>query len=147
MSTGDYDPRQHPAQLVRRVHQRGASLFTRNVQRDNLSVTQFVALVTLLREGDMGQADLGRRCAMDPSTTTVVLRKLQADGLIAKTRDPDDQRVMRLSLTDAGRAVAKDHVPISVAAGEALLKPLTEIEKTLFLALLHKLLEAEEDTY
>ncbi|WP_161556097.1 MarR family winged helix-turn-helix transcriptional regulator [Mangrovicoccus ximenensis] len=139
----EYDARLHPAQLVRRVHQRGAQLFTQNVKAPNLSVTQFVALVTLLREGAMAQSRLGRMTSMDPSTTTVVVRKLEKDGLIAKSRDPEDQRTTVLTLTGAGRDCAAEHVPISVRAGDELLAPLTEIERALFLELLRKLLEAE----
>ncbi|WP_138465635.1 MarR family winged helix-turn-helix transcriptional regulator [Poseidonocella sp. HB161398] len=140
----EYDARNHPAQLVRRVHQRGAQLFTQKVQLPNLSVTQFVALVTLLREGPMAQSRLGRMTSMDPSTTTVVVRKLARDGMIEKRRDPADQRTTVLSLTEAGRACAETHVPVSVEAGDALLAPLTEIERTLFLELLRKLLPAED---
>ncbi|MBE3639596.1 MarR family winged helix-turn-helix transcriptional regulator [Mangrovicoccus algicola] len=140
---GAYDARRHPAQLVRRLHQRGAQLFTQNVQRPGLSVTQFVALVTLLREGPMAQSRLGRATSMDPSTTTLVVRKLARDGLIARLRDPGDRRTTMLSLTEAGRACAEAHVPISLRAGDDLLAPLSGIERVLFLELLRKLLEAE----
>ncbi len=140
----EYDARSHPAQLVRRVHQRGAQLFTQNVQQANLSVTQFVALVTLLREGPTAQSRLGRLTSMDPSTTTLVVRKLEKDGMIARARDPADQRTTVLSLTQKGRACAEAHVPVSVRAGDALLAPLTEIERALFLDLLRKLLPAED---
>ncbi|WP_172330134.1 MarR family winged helix-turn-helix transcriptional regulator [Mangrovicoccus sp. HB161399] len=140
----EYDVRMHPAQLVRRLHQRGAQLFTQNVKVPNLSVTQFVALVTLLREGPTAQSRLGRMTSMDPSTTTVVVRKLEKEGLIAKSRDPGDQRTTVLSLTEAGRTCAAEHVPVSVRAGDELLAPLTGIERALFLELLRKLLEAED---
>lgn len=137
-----YDPRNHPAQLVRRVHQRGAQLFTQAVLSPHLSVTQFVALVTLLQMGPMAQSQLGRLCAMDPSTTTVVMRKLEKDALIRKSKSQDDQRASVIALTEAGRAVAQAHIPISLAAGAALLAPLTPIEQGLFLDLLRKILTA-----
>ncbi len=139
----DYDPRRHPAQLVRRVHQRGAQLFTQSVRHPNLSVTQFVALVTLLKAGSVTQSQLGRLTSMDPSTTTVVVRKLEREKLIVKTRSPEDQRSSVIALTEAGRQCAIDHIPVSVAAGEKLLEPLTGIEQELFTALLRKVIEAE----
>lgn len=145
-----YDPRDHPAHLVRRVHQRGAQLFTQEVVAPNLSVTQFVALVTLLRQEPLTQSQLGRLTAMDPSTATVVVRKLEKDGYIRKTRNTQDQRASLIALTDAGRDCAQTHIPISIAAGHALLAPLTPIEKTLFLELLRKIMSgqgAEKDTY
>jgi len=135
-----YDARAHPAQLVRRAHQRGAHLFTQNVRHPNLSVTQFVTLVTLLKTGPLAQSQLGRLTSMDPSTTTVVIRKLQQENLIRKARSEEDQRTSVISLSEAGRAVAVEHIPISMAAGDDLLAPLTPIEKDLFRALLRKVL-------
>jgi DNA-binding MarR family transcriptional regulator len=140
-----YDPRNHPAQLVRRVHQRGAQLFTQAVSTPNLSVTQFVALVTLLKMGSVAQSHLGRLTSMDPSTTTVVVRKLEKDGLIKKSRSKDDQRASVIELTEAGRACATDHVPVSLRAGEELLAPLTPIEQTLFMELLRKVLTGTDE--
>ncbi|MBQ2262989.1 MAG: MarR family transcriptional regulator [Loktanella sp.] len=137
-----YDPRDHPAHLVRRVHQRGVQLFTQEVLAPNLSVTQFVAMVTLLKSEPLTQSQLGKLTAMDPSTATVVVRKLVKDGLIRKTRDANDQRASLITLTDAGRLCAKEHIPISIAAGDALLSPLTRIEQTLFLELLRKVMES-----
>lgn len=135
-----YDPRDHPAQLVRRVHQKGVHLFTQAVSDSSLSVTQFVALVTLLKVGPLSQSRLGRLTSMDPSTTTVVIRKLVRDGLIRKTRSESDQRTSVLDLTPAGRDCALAHIPASQSAGEDLLAPLTPIERVLFMELLRKLL-------
>lgn len=139
-----YDPRNHPAQLVRRVHQRGEQLFTQNVRHPNLSVTQFVALVTLLKAGSVTQSMLGRLTSMDPSTTTVVVRKLERERLIEKRRSLEDQRSSVIELTEAGRQCAINHIPVSVEAGEKLLEPLTVIEQQLFMELLRKVLAAED---
>ncbi|MBU2937620.1 MULTISPECIES: MarR family winged helix-turn-helix transcriptional regulator [Pacificibacter] len=141
-----YDPRDHPAQLVRRVHQRVAHMFTQAVVMPNLSVTQFVALVTLLKEGTVSQSRLGRLTSMDPSTTTVVVRKLEKDGLIKKTKSADDQRASVIELTPAGRDCAQVHIPISLKAKEDLLAPLTPIERSLFVELLRKVLSDCSDS-
>jgi len=135
-----YDPREHPAQLVRRVHQKGVQLFAQAVSDSSLSVTQFVALVTLLKVGPVAQSRLGRLTSMDPSTTTVVVRKLVRDGLIRKTRSESDQRASVLDLTPEGRARAVAQIPASLSAGEDLLAPLTPIERILFMELLRKIL-------
>lgn len=135
-----YDPRAHPAQLVRRLHQRAAQLFTQAVQRPNLSATQFVSLVTLLKNGPMTLGQLGRLTSMDPATTTVVVRKLVKDGLVEKTRSETDLRAVVISLTPQGAGCACEHIPVSVAAGESLLAPLTGRERDQFMELLAKLL-------
>lgn len=138
-----YDPREHPAQLVRRVHQRAALLFTQGVTYPNLSAVQFVSLVTLLKHGPMTLGQLGRLTSMDPSTTTVVVRKLEKEGLITRARSQTDQRASVIDLTAPGRDCALAHVPVSRRAGEALLAPLTPVERVLLLELLRKVLPDE----
>ena len=136
----DYDPRAHPAQLGRRVHQRAAQLFTQSVQWPNLSATQFVSLVTLMKNGPMTLSQLGRLTSMDPATTTVVVRKLVKDGLVEKARSETDLRAAVISLTPRGELCAREHIPVSVAAGDSLLAPLNSRERSQLLALLGKLL-------
>jgi len=139
-----YDPAMHPAQLVRRVHQKAVQLFAQSVQLRNLSVPQFVALVTLRKHGPMMLSQLSRLTSMDPATTTVVVRKLVKDGLIAKTTSETDQRVSVICLTDSGERYAYAHIPVSICAGESLLAPLAEDERGQFLTLLRKILTAND---
>jgi len=135
-----YDSREHPAQLVRRVHQRAAQLFTQAVVLPNLSATQFASVATLLKHGPLTLGQLGRLISMDPSTTTVVARKLEKQGLVTRRRSDVDQRATVLELTEHGQECARNHIPISVKAGKTLLAPLTDVEKKLFLKLMRKLL-------
>lgn len=139
-----YNPAAHPAQLVRRVHQRAAQLFTQSVQTPNLSATQFVSLVSLLKHGPMTLGQLGRLTSMDPATTSVVVRKLVKDGLISKTRSKTDQRATIICLTQSGEQCASAHIPVSVRAGESLLAPLTAKERAQFFRLLDKILSAQD---
>ena len=75
-----------------------------------------------------------------------MVRKLEKDGLIKKTRSKDDQRASVIELTEAGRACAADHVPVSLRAGEELLAPLTPIERTLFMELLRKVMSGADES-
>jgi DNA-binding MarR family transcriptional regulator len=40
------------------------------------------------------------------------VRRLERDGLVAKARDADDERVVRVRLTDAGTALRAEIAPI-----------------------------------
>ena len=44
----------------------------------------------------------------EQSTLSRALDQLQADGLIQRQTDPDDSRAIRVTITDAGRAVFAD---------------------------------------
>ena len=71
-----YDLDVHPAHVVRRAHQRATLCFQQVMAGEDLSPTQFAALATILKYGEVSQNHLGRMTAMDPSTISLVVRKL-----------------------------------------------------------------------
>ena len=72
----------------------------------DLTHAQWVPLFKLAH-GECGTvAELARTLQSDPGAMTRVLDRLEAKGLVARTRSIDDRRVVNLELTDAGREVA-----------------------------------------
>lgn len=49
--------------------------------------------------------ELAERMSCEASNVTFVVDRLEASGLVQRAADPDDRRVKRVSLTDAGRTV------------------------------------------
>jgi DNA-binding MarR family transcriptional regulator len=49
--------------------------------------------------------DLGRTLYLDTGTLTPLLKRLEEQGLLTRTRDPVDQRRVVIELTDAGRTL------------------------------------------
>ena len=142
-----YDLDTHPAHLVRRVHQRATQQFQQVMQGDSLSPTQFAALATILKHGAISQNHLGRRTSMDPSTISVVVRKLIKDGLIRRKRSVVDQRLTILTLTEVGQDFTLARLRRSNGVGDRLLAPLDTAERALFLRLLKKLCAEDEDPH
>ena len=52
----------------------------------------------------IAQRDLAERMHLARPTVTIMLQKLEHEGLIERWDDPDDQRLTRIRLTDSGRA-------------------------------------------
>lgn len=48
-------------------------------------------------------SDLGQRLRLDSGTLTPLLKRLEERGLLSRRRSADDERVVRIGLTDAGR--------------------------------------------
>jgi DNA-binding MarR family transcriptional regulator len=69
----------------------------------NLMPRQFQLLGLLDDDGPTGQRELGHAMATDPSILVTLLNPLEADGFVARTRDPADRRRHVVTLTDAGR--------------------------------------------
>ncbi|MEI9885524.1 MAG: MarR family transcriptional regulator [Rhizomicrobium sp.] len=74
---------------------------------DELGLTylQYAALIALNEEGGQTVSQLSEKLFLESSTVTPLLKRLEAVGHITRTRDARDERQVRVSLTDAGRAI------------------------------------------
>lgn len=140
-----YDLASHPAHLVRRVHQRATLCFLQIMAGESLSPTQFAALATILKVGEVSQNHLGRLTAMDPSTISLVVRKLLKEKLVYRSSSDSDQRLSILRLTDKGTRYTIDRLKRSVEVGERLLAPLNKAERGIFLDLLGRIADSDVD--
>ena len=134
-----YNLDEHPAHLIRRVHQRATQHFQQVMEGDNVSPTQFAALATILKNGAISQNHLGRLTSMDPSTISVVVRKLLSENLVERVKSETDQRLTILTLTDRGQAYTLERLKKSTEVGKRLLAPLTATEQAQLMSLLMRL--------
>jgi len=67
-------------------------------------------LTVLGRRDGLSQGEFTQEYEMDPSRVTRTAQSLEGDGLIRRERDAEDNRVMRMYLTNDGRAVL-DRLP------------------------------------
>jgi DNA-binding MarR family transcriptional regulator len=126
--------------LLRRAHQRHTTIFQDGMGETQLTPTQYAALVKIRDQGQISQNQLGRLTAMDPATIQGVVQRLAARGLVDRTPDSADRRLMQLRLTAKGRALVQSAIARGIAISEATLTPLSEAERPLFLSLLRKLI-------
>ncbi|MFN7127621.1 MAG: MarR family winged helix-turn-helix transcriptional regulator [Brevundimonas sp.] len=78
------------------------------LDRMGLTYPQFLVLSLLWREDDQTVGRLGERLFLESNTLTPLIKRLEAAGLVARARDAADERVVRVRLTEAGRALAVD---------------------------------------
>jgi DNA-binding MarR family transcriptional regulator len=67
------------------------------------SVTSLLTLRRLDVDGPARVTELAASERVSQPTMTVLLRRLQEDGLVERSADPADGRAVRVALTDAGR--------------------------------------------
>lgn len=68
-----------------------------------LTYTQYIAIVALWEEDDQTVGGLGEKLFLESNTLTPILKKLESMGYLTRRRDPEDERQVRVSLTEAGR--------------------------------------------
>lgn len=107
-------------------------LYRSLLDRLGLTYPQYLAMVALWEaaagEGDADDGagrtvgELGARLGLESNTLTPLLKRLQAMGLITRERDPRDERVVRIRLTEQGRALEQPAcaVPAALLASSGL---------------------------
>lgn len=72
----------------------------------SLNLPQFTVLAVLLRRPGLSNAQLARRAYIAPQSMQEVLRVLEDRDLIRRTPAPENQRILRASLTATGKRLA-----------------------------------------
>jgi DNA-binding MarR family transcriptional regulator len=83
--------------------------------RHGLSVAEWRVMAHLSSAGPVSVREIFERVAMDKPKVSRAASRLELAGLIEKRPDPRDRRLVALSLTERGRAVMADLVPLARA--------------------------------
>ncbi|NHT16585.1 MarR family transcriptional regulator [Cellulomonas sp. IC4_254] len=85
-----------------------------------LTHPQYLAMLALWQHGDLTLKALAGLLHLEPATTSPLVRRLEALGLVERARDGADERALAIRLTDAGRALRERAVGIPAAMVEGL---------------------------
>lgn len=75
------------------------------LDRIGLTYPQYVVMLALWERDGATVSELGARLFLDSGTLTPLLKRLQACGLVARQRDAQDERRVRITLTAQGQAL------------------------------------------
>ena len=81
------------------------ALYTPFLTELNLTYTQYLVLMVLWEQDGIPVSEICRRLHLDNGTVSPLLKKLEKEGLLEKSRSPEDERVVRITLTEAGRGL------------------------------------------
>ena len=68
-----------------------------------LTYPQYLVLLVLWEQDDVIVSTLGERLFLDSGTLTPLLKRMEAAGLLVRTRSAQDERRVQISLTEVGR--------------------------------------------
>lgn len=72
-----------------------------------ITYPQYLALVALNGKDGQRVSELGETLHLESNTLTPLIKRLETAGLVTRTRDQQDERVVRLGLTTSGAALAE----------------------------------------
>ncbi len=70
-----------------------------------LTYPQYLVMLLLWEQDGRSVNELGQPLHLDSGTLTPLLKRMEKAGLVTRKRDTKDERIMRIHLTDHGRAL------------------------------------------
>lgn len=116
---------------------------TAKMEKYGITIPQSFVLFCLLEEDGCTLKEIGNRAQIDSSSMTVLVDKLENEGLVERRLDSQDRRAIRVYLTPKGRDLAEEVLSCGTEFNDYLLARLGGSEKE-FRAGLAKIMAAAE---
>ena len=131
---------------MRRLHQIHVALFAEHCARFDITPVQYSLLSALSQKRTADQTTLAAEIALDRTTTTGALRRLEARGLLRRDQSPTDRRARECRLTRGGADLLAKMENCAREAHRATVAPLNRTEQDELLRLMRRLVESHGDT-
>jgi DNA-binding MarR family transcriptional regulator len=134
-----YNPKQGIGGLLSRVKLKLMESLEAELAPFGITAAQYVIIVNLANGVDSASG-LCRTVSYDPGAMTRMLDRLQKKGLVRRVPCSEDRRVMRLALTEEGKAIYPQLIERSAAVLNSRLRGFTKEEVRQLEQLLTKML-------
>lgn len=96
-----------------------------------LTYPQFLVMILLWERNDQTVNGIGGRLGLESSTLTPLLKRMEKAGLVTRKRDHEDERRVRVALTDEGDALRQEAKGIGACVADATGMPEAELKSLL----------------
>ncbi len=97
---------------------------------DELGLTypQYLVMLVLWEHGSVPIKDIGAALQLDYGTLTPLIKRLESAGLVRRERSPQDERTVRVSLTEQASALREKAGNVPFVIADAMGLELEEFE-------------------
>jgi len=125
--------------LLAKAYQRASVLFKEAFEGYDLTPRQFGLLGFLWQEDGLTQSELSARSQIDRTTMGGLIDRLEKEGLLARRSHPEDRRAYRICLTEKGKALQPELMPLAASAQARFTAKLDQHEVETLKSLLQKI--------
>jgi DNA-binding MarR family transcriptional regulator len=133
---------QRPGFLIRRLHQIHVALFQEECAAFDITPLQYSLLTALAARGTADQTTLAADVALDRTTTTGALKRLQLRKFIERAVLDQDRRAQICRLTKKGRALLQSMERSAQIAHLETISDLSKADQKRFIAMMQKIVTA-----
>ena len=133
--------------LVNSAHRAMTKRFVQNAMDSGLDISldQWMVLGPLWQLESASQKELGEMCLKDKTTITRIIDALEQKNLVVRIEDQIDHRIKRVVLTNAGKQLFLDVLPIMEKTREEVRENIPKKDIDTFKSVLSKILENLND--
>ncbi|MDN3630103.1 MarR family winged helix-turn-helix transcriptional regulator [Vibrio lentus] len=128
--------------MINVVANKASKDFDVELKQHGLSLALWPTLMCLWEEEGITQRDIAAKSKVENSTTTRTLDKLEKLELVERRADPNSRRSFRIYLTEKGKALEEQLVPIPIRLNKELMNELDAEEQQMMIKLLQKMVAA-----
>ena len=140
-AAGDFVLAESLGYLINRLARAMARELAGELRPHGVAIGQWAVLLILWTRDGLSQAELARRVAIEPPTMVRTIDRMIRDGLVTQIRDPRDARAVVIHLTDRGRALRDELIPLAAEVNARALGGLDPGERATLLRQLRTVLE------
>ena len=94
-----------------------------------LTYPQYITMMTLWEKDDVMVNQVGEILQLDNGTLTPLLKRLESKGYLERKRSKEDERVVKINLTEKGAKLKEDASCIPIELAKAMNLNLEEMEQ------------------
>jgi len=87
-------------------------LYRKLLKELDLTYPQYLVMLVLWEGDQLTVSEIGERLFLDSATLTPLLKRLEASGLVTRTRAAGDERQVIVALSEEGRALRRKAVQV-----------------------------------
>ena len=125
--------------LVRQTHRAFTRALQARIAPHGVSIGMWYFLRVLWQEDGISQRELSQRVGMMEPTTASALNNMERKGFVRRLRNRTDRRVVNVFLTERGRALRRELLPLAADVNDIAVRGLSVDELGRLRALLGKL--------
>jgi DNA-binding MarR family transcriptional regulator len=135
-----------PGYLVRRLHQIHVAMFINHVADGEVTPIQYGLLSILVNRPNIDQFTIGEELGLDRANVADILKRLEMRKLVTRVVDPANRRRKLCLATLRGAEFVKRYHQDMQESQKRLLSPLSPTERDVFMDLLARLVEGNNES-
>lgn len=105
----------------------------------DLTYTQYITMMVMWEHKNVSFKELEQYLYLDSGTLTPLLKRLESKGFIMRRRSHDDERMVNITITEAGDKLRKKALEVPLRLEKSM--PLSREEAGMLYTLLYKILK------